>query len=159
MTATIATPRPSAVATSASEMPAATTAKPPVPAIAMLSKDLMMPTTVPRSPINGALLATVPRIHRCFLSFWLSSNIASAAILLATSSRPAASCSRTFRNIRPAGDWEFCLQIAMARSRWPFLIGSRSDSVTRKVMAPTFLSDHRRSNTTATLMIDKRIKG
>ena len=34
--------------------------------------------------MNGALLATVPRIHRCFFSFWFSSNIASAAMLLAS---------------------------------------------------------------------------
>ena len=69
MTATIATPRPNAVATKASDMPAATTANPPVPAIAILSKDLMIPTTVPSRPMKGALLATVPRIQRFFFNF------------------------------------------------------------------------------------------
>ena len=52
-----------AVATSASEMPPATTAKPPLPSAAMLWKALMMPTTVPKRPMKGALEATVPRIQ------------------------------------------------------------------------------------------------
>ena len=46
--------------------------------------------------------------------------------------------------------------MATARSRCPFLRGSRSDSVIRNVMELMFLSDQSRSNTTVTLMIDNK---
>jgi len=144
----MATANPRAVATKASEIPAATTANPPVPATAILSKALIIPTTVPNSPMNGALLATVPRIQRCFLSFWVSSNIASVANVLAVSIPWLPSLSKTCRKIRAAGLWEFCLHMAIARSRCPFLMGSRRDSVMRRVTEPIFLSDQRRSSTT-----------
>jgi hypothetical protein len=48
----------------ASEIPAATTANPPEPVRAICRKDLMMPTTVPRSPMKGDMLPMVPRIQR-----------------------------------------------------------------------------------------------
>ena len=64
-----------------------------------------------------------------------------------------------FRKILPAGQLEFCLQMAMARSRCPFLIGSKSDSVILSVIELIFLSDQSRSNTTVTLTIDSRING
>src|SRR5208282_4852267 len=54
MTAMIATASPSAVEISASEMPAATTEKPPVPMIAIDWNAVRIPTTVPNSPMNGA---------------------------------------------------------------------------------------------------------
>src|SRR5438552_2869250 len=52
--------RPPAVATSASEMPAATTAKPPEPVAAMWSHARIMPTTVPTRPTHGAKLPILP---------------------------------------------------------------------------------------------------
>ena len=57
------TSKPPAVAINASEMPAATTAKPPEPVAAMFSKARMMPRTVPNKPMNGARLPTVPSSH------------------------------------------------------------------------------------------------
>ena len=54
MTAIIATAKPSAVEISASEIPAATTEKPPVPITAIDWNATRMPTTVPNSPMNGA---------------------------------------------------------------------------------------------------------
>ena len=56
--------RPAAVATSASEMPAATTSKPPAPCTAMSWKARMMPTTVPNRPMYGASEPIVPSIQR-----------------------------------------------------------------------------------------------
>src|SRR5438270_642654 len=52
----MATARPTAVVSSASEMPADTVARPPPPLVgsAMLWKALMMPNTVPKRPTNGA---------------------------------------------------------------------------------------------------------
>ena len=50
----IATARPSAVEIRASEIPAATTEKPPVPIIAIDWNALRIPTTVPNKPMNGA---------------------------------------------------------------------------------------------------------
>ena len=63
MSATIATPRPSAVAISASEMPFATTPKPAEPAPAMSEKARMMPITVPKRPTKGASEPVVPMIQ------------------------------------------------------------------------------------------------
>ncbi len=57
---------PTAVATSASEMPDMTAAAPaPLgPPTARSEKARMMPTTVPNRPRNGALLPSVPRNER-----------------------------------------------------------------------------------------------
>ncbi len=54
---------PPAVVISASEMPLATTAKPPVPAAAMLRKEWRIPQTVPKSPTKGMVAPRVPRIQ------------------------------------------------------------------------------------------------
>lgn len=51
---------PTAVAISASDRPAETTAKPLLPEFPIYSKDLMMPITVPNSPIKGERVAIVP---------------------------------------------------------------------------------------------------
>ena len=61
MVAGIAANRPMAVAISASAMPGATTARLAEPARPMPSKALMMPTTVPKSPMKGAALPVVAR--------------------------------------------------------------------------------------------------
>src|SRR5690606_2705338 len=55
ITAGMAANRPSAVASSASAMPGATTARLAVFRVAMLAKLLRMPHTVPNSPIKGAV--------------------------------------------------------------------------------------------------------
>src|SRR5947199_10811109 len=59
----MATNRPNAVVTSASEIPADTDAMPP-PEVAILEKALMMPTTVPKRPTNGAVAPMVARTAR-----------------------------------------------------------------------------------------------
>jgi hypothetical protein len=61
MVAGMAANRPTAVAISASAMPGATTARLADPARPMPSKALMMPTTVPNSPMKGAALPVVAR--------------------------------------------------------------------------------------------------
>ena len=63
-TASMATAMPPAVVMSASEIPAATTVKPPCPVCAICRKACMMPTTVPKRPMKGAVAPTVPRIQR-----------------------------------------------------------------------------------------------
>ena len=57
----MATTRPSAVSTSASEIPADTAPIPPEPEAAMPWKAEMTPTTVPSSPTNGAVEPMVAR--------------------------------------------------------------------------------------------------
>ena len=64
---------------SASEMPAATTAKPPVPASAMAWKARMMPSTVPKSPMNGAAAPMVPSTQRFEPAPCTSSKLRSVA--------------------------------------------------------------------------------
>ncbi len=56
--------RPTAVATSASEMPDMTAPAPPLWLCARSAKALMMPRTVPNRPMKGALLPSVPRTPR-----------------------------------------------------------------------------------------------
>ena len=63
-TAGIATKMPSAVETSASAMPPETAAIPPDPVAAMLWNALMIPTTVPKRPMNGAVEPIVARSPR-----------------------------------------------------------------------------------------------
>ncbi len=69
-TAGMATKSPTAVATSASEMPTITkeAVLPPVPllAAARSAKARMMPSTVPKRPMKGALLPRVPRTKSHF---------------------------------------------------------------------------------------------
>ena len=65
-TAGIATKMPKAVETRASAIPPETTLIPPDPVAAMLRKALMIPTTVPNSPMKGAvepIVARNPRPH------------------------------------------------------------------------------------------------
>ena len=54
---------PSAVAIRASEIPVIMIVGPPLVFWARLWKALIMPNTVPKSPINGALFPKVPRIE------------------------------------------------------------------------------------------------
>ena len=59
--------RPSAVTTSASEMPPATELSPPEPVTEIFVNAAMMPTTVPSRPTNGATEptdASTPRPRR-----------------------------------------------------------------------------------------------
>ncbi len=64
-TAGSATKRPTAVATRASEIPAITLPAPPAPVFrARSAKARMTPSTVPKSPMKGALLPSVPRKAR-----------------------------------------------------------------------------------------------
>ena len=70
-TAGMATNNPTAVATSASEMPAITNEAvvvppPPLFATARSAKARMMPRTVPKRPMNGALFPRVPRTKSHF---------------------------------------------------------------------------------------------
>src|SRR6266508_1667835 len=87
---------PPAVVTSASEIPAATTANPPWPLSAICRNACMMPTTVPKRPTNGAVAPTVPRIHRfrrsLRLSCWRSRS--TAAAIRSGSGRIAAAVER-----------------------------------------------------------------
>ena len=57
----MATAKPAAVATSASEMPGATTAREADPRWPISWKEAMMPQTVPKSPIKGVALPVVAR--------------------------------------------------------------------------------------------------
>src|SRR5262249_45358558 len=63
-TAGMATNRPTAVATSASLMPAITACAPPLPAMDRSANAPMMPGTGPKRPMKGALLPRVPRVER-----------------------------------------------------------------------------------------------
>ena len=56
--------KPIAVATSASEMPAMTTEAPPLTSPDRSANALMIPSTVPKRPMNGALFPSVPRNDR-----------------------------------------------------------------------------------------------
>src|SRR5262245_56469889 len=60
----MAAPSPAAVAISASDIPGATTARLADPCDPMPLNDSMTPQTVPKSPINGAVLAVVARIGK-----------------------------------------------------------------------------------------------
>jgi hypothetical protein len=64
MTAGIAAARPKAVATSAPEMPGATTARLADPCWPIAWKEFMIPTTVPSRPMKGPALAVVARNGR-----------------------------------------------------------------------------------------------
>ena len=55
----MATTRPAAVVMSASEMPGATARRVAAPAVPRPWKASMMPMTVPKSPMNGAMAAMV----------------------------------------------------------------------------------------------------
>ena len=59
--------RPSAVSTSASAIPAETAPRPPEPVAAMPWNAVMMPTTVPSSPTNGAVDPMVASAETPFL--------------------------------------------------------------------------------------------
>ena len=81
-TAGMATKRPRAVVTSASAMPAETAAMPPEPVSAMPRKALMMPMTVPKRPMNGAVVPIVARPER---PFFMSAVVTSASRSIARS--------------------------------------------------------------------------
>ena len=90
-TAGIAATRPSAVASSASAMPGATTARLVVCTFEMPMKLFMMPQTVPNRPTKGAVAPTVARMP-------VPRIIARPAAASARSSREA------MRSLTPAGD-------------------------------------------------------
>src|SRR5271167_899008 len=80
MTAGIATNRPTAVVTRASEMPPATAASPVAFSLAMPLKAFRMPTTVPNSPTKGAvepIVAKPPKPR--FSSAWTIASVRSSA--------------------------------------------------------------------------------
>ena len=56
----MATVRPAAVATSASEMPPASTAGFATPSVVMAVNERIMPDTVPSKPSSGEIAAIVP---------------------------------------------------------------------------------------------------
>src|SRR5512133_1598645 len=74
---------PPAVVMSASEIPAATTANPPCPVFDISPKADMIPSTVPKSPTNGAVAPTVARIQSArrsrHASSWRARSTAAAA--------------------------------------------------------------------------------
>src|SRR5262249_47706710 len=105
-TAGMATNRPTAVATSASLMPPITACAPPLPAADRSAKARMMPSTVPKRPMNGALLPRVPRMERrCSYSMRFFSTLAAVAMATATGPLEAApSAARTTSASRLAPD-------------------------------------------------------
>ena len=60
----IATARPAAVVSNASEIPPASALALPVPWVVISVNTLIMPTTVPSSPISGVMAAMVPSALR-----------------------------------------------------------------------------------------------
>ncbi len=68
ITAGIATSKPKAVVTRASEIPPATAPIPEVFCVAICWKAFKIPTTVPNSPINGAVEPMVARPPRPLFS-------------------------------------------------------------------------------------------
>ena len=70
-TAGIAAAKPAAVAISASEIPGATTARLADPLIPIPLNDSIIPQTVPKSPIKGAVLPVVARKDNAFSSLLL----------------------------------------------------------------------------------------
>jgi hypothetical protein len=68
ITAGMATSRPKAVVTRASEMPPATAPMPEVFWVAICWKAFRMPMTVPSSPTNGAVAPMVARTARPLFS-------------------------------------------------------------------------------------------
>ncbi len=91
-TAGIATKRPSAVVTSASAIPVDTAAMPPEPVRAMPLNALMMPMTVPKRPMNGAV---VPIVARPESPFFMSAVVMSASRSIARSAASIGSCPWT----------------------------------------------------------------
>src|SRR5215470_12129926 len=87
-TAGMATKIPRAVETKASAMPPETTDIPPDPVTAMLLKALMIPTTVPKRPTNGAQEPIVARIPRPRFN-WISVSDMESLIALVTRSSEA----------------------------------------------------------------------
>jgi hypothetical protein len=72
----MAVAKPRAVVTRASLMPGATIARLVVPRTPISRKESMMPQTVPKSPMNGAVFAVVARKERRFSSLSVSSDMA-----------------------------------------------------------------------------------
>src|SRR6266404_6950731 len=113
MTAGIAATRPSAVASSASAMPGATTARLVVWASEMPMNEFMMPQTVPNRPTNGAVApmvasTPVPRaICRDIAASTRSSRSATRSLRPSSKWPPDRLASR-------AADWMIC-----ATASWP----------------------------------------
>src|SRR5216684_2754044 len=130
MTAMIATASPSAVEISASEIPAATTEKPPVPIIAIDWNAARMPTTVPKRPMKGAEAPEVastqmgPR-NSINSAKRRSSSIPSRRVRSAACASLINSRKTRSSGLRFTGRW------ARASSNLPRRIGSTSASARR----------------------------
>ena len=101
-TAGIATKRPSAVVMSASAIPVDTAAIPPEPVMAMPRNALMMPMTVPKRPMNGAVVPIVARPERPFFM--------SAVVISASRSRARSAAS--------IGSWPGVSAVPLEMSCW-----------------------------------------
>ena len=99
--------RPAAVAISASAMPGATTPRLVEPTLAMRWNDVMIPHTVPNSPMNGVMLAVVAS------SGSRRSSLATSTAAARSSARSTA--GRLFKVGRPGAapglfiSWAACL--------------------------------------------------
>src|SRR3990172_2223514 len=113
----MATRRPSAVATRASEIPPATADRPVAFWAAMPLKALMMPTTVPNRPTKGAVEPMVARPERPrFISAWTMAT---------ERSRPRLAASMTSASETLAeADWNFERPVATTLPMWDFLLRS-----------------------------------
>ena len=89
MTAGIAATRPIAVASSASAMPGATTARFVVCAFEMPMKEFMMPQTVPNRPTNGEVAPIVGEKKAIFFSTGAEAIENAVKIARAATGRPA----------------------------------------------------------------------
>ena len=120
------------MATSASEMPAATTAKPPEPCVAISWKALMMPTTVPNRPMNGASEPIVPITQRPLLERGRG--------LLARRRQhrvrgPRARCSASADPRGRSLRWA-CARSRTASAPWPRRAAQRVDHRARQLAGP-----------------------
>jgi hypothetical protein len=93
-------------------MPGATTERPALPAPAMSWNDVMIPHTVPNSPMNGVMLAVVARnITRC-------SSLFISTVVARRSARSTA--SRLFSVGRPAGAPGLAASAPLSLRSWVF---------------------------------------
>ena len=92
-TAGMATKRPRAVVTSASAMPVETAAIPPDPVMAIPRNALIIPMTVPKRPMNGAVVPMVARPER---PFRMSAVVIRASRSIARSAASIGSCPWMF---------------------------------------------------------------
>src|SRR6266568_3856767 len=165
MTAWMATAMPPAVVTRASEMPAATTLKPPWPETPIWWKACMMPTTVPNRPMKGAVAPMVPRSHSRARSRRLSCcrcRSTAAVIRSAEGARagrpgPAGAgelATSAARKTSAAGESERS-HCARASSRSPRKSARVTASASVRAVSPKRHSARARSTATATAATEK----